>query len=162
MRPSERRTARHASVRCSALLAALELALAPACIRKPPGPAHASVDTTREGLQAVPRTEIEESVAMGLPLVIGEFAHAGVGCSRSIDYATILDESQRAGIGWLAWSWGPGNQDCGEMDMTTAGTFETLQGWGKEVSVDHPASIQKTAKIPESMYRSECAAQLTR
>jgi mannan endo-1,4-beta-mannosidase len=108
------------------------------------------------------RAEIEESVAMELPLVIGEFAHAGVGCSRSIDYATILSEAQRAGIGWLAWSWGPGNKDCGEMDMTTAGTFETLQGWGREVSVDHPASIQKTSKIPESMYRGECAVQLTR
>jgi mannan endo-1,4-beta-mannosidase len=108
------------------------------------------------------RAEIEESVAMGLPLVIGEFAHAGVGCSRSIDYPTILSEAQRAGIGWLAWSWGPGNKDCAEMDMTTAGTFETLQGWGTEVSVDHPASIQKTSKIPESMSRGECAVNVTR
>ncbi|HTV24675.1 MAG TPA: cellulase family glycosylhydrolase [Polyangiaceae bacterium] len=106
------------------------------------------------------RAEIEESVALNLPLVIGEFAHAGVGCSRSIDYATILTEAQRAGIGWLAWSWGPGNRDCNEMDMTTGGTFETLQGWGLEVSVSHPASIQKTSKIPASMARGECAVQL--
>jgi mannan endo-1,4-beta-mannosidase len=108
------------------------------------------------------RAEIEESVAMNLPLVIGEFAHAGVGCSRSIDYATILSEAERAGIGWLAWSWGPGNKDCGEMDMTTAGTFDTLQGWGREVSLEHAASIQKTSKIPESMQRGECAVQRPR
>jgi mannan endo-1,4-beta-mannosidase len=97
------------------------------------------------------KTEIAESVAAGLPLVIGEFAHVGNGCKRSIDYRTILDEAQRAGIGWLAWSWGPGNRDCAEMDMTTAGTFDTLQGWGREVAVDHPASIRNTSKIPASM-----------
>jgi len=108
------------------------------------------------------RSEIEESVAMDLPLVIGEFAHAGVGCSRSIDYSTILTEAERAGIGWLAWSWGPGNRDCNEMDMTTAGTFETLQGWGLDVSVNHPASIQKTAKIPRSMSGGACAVELGR
>jgi mannan endo-1,4-beta-mannosidase len=105
------------------------------------------------------RSEIAESVALNLPLVIGEFAHAGVGCSRSIDYSTILSEAERAGIGWLAWSWGPGNKDCGEMDMTTAGTFETLRGWGKDVSVEHAASIQKTSKIPASILRGECAVQ---
>jgi mannan endo-1,4-beta-mannosidase len=37
------------------------------------------------------------------------------------------------------------------MDMTTAGTFETLWGWGREVAVDHPASIRNTSKIPASM-----------
>jgi mannan endo-1,4-beta-mannosidase len=102
------------------------------------------------------KTEIAESVAMDLPLVIGEFAHAGVGCSRSIDYQTIIVEAERAGVGWLAWSWGPGNQDCGEMDMTTAGTFATLQGWGLDVAVTNPASIQKTSRIPASMRGGEC------
>ena len=106
------------------------------------------------------KAELEESVAMNLPLVIGEFAHAGVGCQRSIDYNTILTEAQRHEVGWLAWSWGPGNNDCGEMDMTSAGTFDTLRGWGLEVAVSHPASIQKTSRIPESMHRGECARQL--
>jgi mannan endo-1,4-beta-mannosidase len=39
--------------------------------------------------------ELEESVAMGLPLIVGEFAHAGVGCSRFIDYQTILAEAEK-------------------------------------------------------------------
>jgi mannan endo-1,4-beta-mannosidase len=102
-------------------------------------------------------TEIAEAAAGDIALVIGEFAHAGVGCSRSIDYRTIITEAQRAGIGWLAWSWGPGNLDCAEMDMTSAGTFETLQGWGREVALDHPASIRNTSRIPESMARGACA-----
>ncbi len=104
--------------------------------------------------------ELEQSVAMGLPLVIGEFAHAGVGCQKSIDYRGILDRAQQHGVGWLAWSWGPGNNDCAEMDMTTDGRFETLRDWGLEVAVTHPSSIQKTSRIPESMYRGECARRL--
>jgi mannan endo-1,4-beta-mannosidase len=106
------------------------------------------------------RAELEESVAMGLPLVVGEFAHAGVGCQKSIDYATIIDQAERHGVGWLAWSWGPGNKDCAEMDMTKDGRFDTLWGWGLEVAVTHPSSIQKTSRIPESVYRGECARQL--
>jgi len=105
-------------------------------------------------------TELEESVAMDLPLVIGEFAHAGVGCSKFIDYATIISEAQRHEVGWLAWSWGPGNNDCAEMDMTTDGRFETLRDWGLQVAVEHPASIKNTSRIPESVYRGECARQL--
>jgi mannan endo-1,4-beta-mannosidase len=116
------------------------------------GPSTADPGSTRRI-----KTEIEQWVAMDLPLVIGELAHAGVGCSRSIDYSTILSEAQAAGVGWLAWSWGPGNKDCAEMDMTSAGTFETLQGWGLDVVVKHPASIQKTSRIPHSMLHGECA-----
>jgi mannan endo-1,4-beta-mannosidase len=100
--------------------------------------------------------ELQESVDIGLPLIVGEFAHAGVGCSRSIDYKTILAQTRKHEIGWLAWSWGPGNQDCGEMDMTEDGRFETLHGWGLEVAVTDPNSIQKTSSVPESMLRGKC------
>ena len=60
-------------------------------------------------------------------------------------------------IGWLAWSWGPGNEDCGEMDMTEDGRFETLHGWGLKVAMTDPHSIQRTSRIPESVYRRQCA-----
>jgi mannan endo-1,4-beta-mannosidase len=106
------------------------------------------------------KSELEESVAMGLPLVIGEFAHAGVGCQKSIDYKTILSEADRHGIGWLAWSWGPGNNDCAEMDMTTDGKLESLRDWGLEVAITDPHSIKNTARIPESMHRGECARRV--
>jgi len=106
------------------------------------------------------QSEIRESVAMGLPLVIGEFAHAGVGCQKSIDYQTILSEAQQHEVGWLAWSWGPGNRDCAEMDMTSDGKFATLRAWGLDVAVTHPASIQRTSHIPESLRRGACARRL--
>jgi mannan endo-1,4-beta-mannosidase len=104
--------------------------------------------------------ELKESVDLGLPLVVAEFGHAGVGCSRFIDYKTILAETEKQKVGWLAWEWGPGNKDCAEMDMTTDGHFETLRGWGLEVAMTDPHSIQKTSKIPESVYRGRCARKI--
>ncbi len=91
---------------------------------------------------------LEESVSLDLPLVIGEFAPVAVGGAREIPYRFIMSEAERLDISWLAWSWGPGNTDCPEMDMTTRGSYNTLHGWGKEVCVDSSLSIQNTSVIP--------------
>jgi mannan endo-1,4-beta-mannosidase len=92
---------------------------------------------------------LQRSVDMGLPLIVGEFAPMGVKCREWIDYKTILQECQRHGIGWLAWSWGQvRNGDCHLMDMTggeARGRFEGLHGWGKEVAVTDPNSIMNTS-----------------
>ena len=118
------------------------------------------LNTTDPGSTKRIVAELQESADIGLPLIVGEFAHAGVGCSQSIDYKTILAKTHKHEIGWLAWSWGPGNQDCGEMDMTEDGRFETLHGWGLEVAVTDPNSIRNTSKIPESMLRGKCPRRL--
>lgn len=95
-------------------------------------------------------SEIQESVEMELPLIVGEFAPMGVGCKRGIDYKTIMEQCQRYEIGWLAWSWGlVNNSDCPLMDMTSdeqSGLYEGLHDWGLEVAVTDPNSIQKTAE----------------
>lgn len=92
---------------------------------------------------------IEKSVEMNLPLIVGEFAPMGVGCARSIDYHTIMEQCEKHKIGWLTWSWGyVKNGDCAEMDMTrgeSRGYFEALTDWGLEVAVTHPLSIKNTS-----------------
>jgi hypothetical protein len=93
--------------------------------------------------------EIEESVAMELPLIVGEFAHKAVGCVCCIPYQTIIEQCHKHDIGYFPWSWGPGNQDCEEMDMTEDGTFDTLHGWGEEVALTSPHSIQNVAVRPD-------------
>ncbi len=93
--------------------------------------------------------EIAESVATGLPLIIGEFASMGPGCSCCIPYDVIIEQAHLNGVGYLAWSWGPGNQDCAEMDMTEDGTFDSLHGWGLEVAITSPHSIQAIAVRPQ-------------
>lgn len=92
---------------------------------------------------------IDQSIELEIPLIIGEFAPIEVGCKCCIPYEFLLEYCQEKQIGWLAWSWGPGNSDCPEMDMTKNGEFETLYDWGLEVAVTHPFSIKNTSVRPE-------------
>jgi mannan endo-1,4-beta-mannosidase len=106
--------------------------------------------------------EIQQSVSMSLPLIVGEFAqHAVSNCSAEpFDYDTLLTLAQTNQIGWLAWSWGSvKNNDCkddGPFDMTTNGTFAGLSGWGLDVATTHEASIKNTSVRPASMTSGTC------
>jgi hypothetical protein len=101
-------------------------------------------------------TEIAQSVQMNLPLILGEFGPSAVGCEGTINYRLIMSECQKNEIGWLAWSWGPGNSDCEDMDMTTDNTFATLRGWGLEVATTDENSIKNTSVRPKSIVDGVC------
>ncbi|WP_420150010.1 glycoside hydrolase family 5 protein [Spirosoma sp.] len=104
------------------------------------------------------KDQFQAAVSAGLPFIVGEFsaygAYAGgasqCGPKGTVDYQTILSETQRHGIGWLLWEWGPGNTGGGDplcvvMDMTVDSKFSTLKGWGKEAAITNANSIQKTS-----------------
>lgn len=91
---------------------------------------------------------LQRSVNLNIPFIIGEFAPMEVKCKCCIPYHYIMDVCQKLEIGWLAWSWGPGNADCPGMDMTSKGTFDSLHGWGSEVALTHPNSIFNTSVRP--------------
>lgn len=101
---------------------------------------------------------IEKSIELDILFVIGEFSHITVNCAGNIPYKHIMAEAERLDIGWLAWSWGPGNSDCESMDMTTEATFESLKGWGLETAVTDPHSIQNTSIRPHSMVEGDCSS----
>ncbi|MBN2528215.1 MAG: cellulase family glycosylhydrolase [Deltaproteobacteria bacterium] len=104
--------------------------------------------------------EIKESVEMNLPLIVGEFAHVGASCVEAIPYLTIIEECQANDIGWLAWSWGPGNADCDEMDITSDNTFDGIQeGWGEEVLISDTNSVSNTSVRPYSIVNGECESK---
>lgn len=95
---------------------------------------------------------------LGLAFVVGEFANREPpGCGRPIDYRALIAEAHKAGIGWLAWSWGDNNRgsdwngDCGEFDMTDTFSASTLRGWGHEVMITDPNSAKNTTVIPYSL-----------
>ena len=109
------------------------------------------------------RTELQQSVDMDLPLIVGEFAqHAVYLCDQSpFAYTVLLEEAQRHEIGWLAWSWGSvGNSDCanqGSFDMTVDGTFGNWEAsWGEAVALSDPNSIKNTAHRPASIAQGSC------
>lgn len=104
------------------------------------------------------KDQFQAAVNAKLPFIVGEFAVYGAyaggasqcGPKGQVDYLTILSETQRLDIGWLAGKWGPGNVGGGDpldviMDMTVDSKFNTLKGWGKEVALTNANGIQKTA-----------------
>jgi mannan endo-1,4-beta-mannosidase len=99
-----------------------------------------------------------DALAKKLTLVVGEFANkTPPGCGGTLDYAALISEADKNDVGWLAWSWGDDdpstdwNSDCGEFDMATTFSFDTLRGWGKEVAISLPGSIENTAVRPKSL-----------
>ena len=104
----------------------------------------------------------DRTVDLSLPFIVGELANKQPpGCGASLDYKALLGEAERAQIGWLAWSWGDDNPstiwntDCGEFDMTSTFSYDTLQGWGKEVAVTLDSSIQNTSLRPYALTHDD-------
>jgi mannan endo-1,4-beta-mannosidase len=95
------------------------------------------------------QSAIDRSIVQDICLLIGEFAPMEVQCKCCIPYKFILAYAQQKSIGWLAWSWGPGNADCAQMDMTKTTAFATLFDWGLEVAVTDSNSIKNTAVRPK-------------
>jgi mannan endo-1,4-beta-mannosidase len=104
------------------------------------------------------------SVAMDLPLLVGEFASAAPDICTAVDYRAIIRQAARHDIGWLAWSWGDAdpaswwNEDhCPDsFDMTTTFSADSLRSWGKVVATDSPDSIRQTARRPRSLVTGRC------
>jgi mannan endo-1,4-beta-mannosidase len=100
------------------------------------------------------RDALKESVDMNIPFIVGEFGNVWDETEAGkIPYPVILEECQKNEIGWLAWSWGPGNQPQTWLDMTADGTFASLKGWGLEVAVTSPFGIQTTSRKPPSLEK---------
>lgn len=102
-------------------------------------------------------SELEESAAMELPLIVGEFGNQwDETTAGQIPYHAILEHTHRLGIGMLPWEWGPGNHPQTWLNMTEDGTYDTLFGWGLEVTVTDEFSIANTAARPASMVTGRC------
>ena len=89
---------------------------------------------------------ITDSVALNIPMIIGEFASVGVNCSVPILYKEIMKQSQLHEIGYLPWSWDNRNS-CNLHSMTKDNnqSFDTLWGWALELAVTDPNSIKNTS-----------------
>jgi mannan endo-1,4-beta-mannosidase len=108
--------------------------------------------------QAFYTSEFSSTTAAGIPLVVGEFGDVAWDCKTAVDYAILIEMANAHDIGWYAWSWGPGNNPCTSLDMTSNNTYEGLHGWGLEVAVTHPDSIQNTATPSLAVTAQGCLA----
>lgn len=103
-------------------------------------------------------TEIDKSIELDLPLIVGEFSYYAPGCDVEIPHNYIMETCHKKKISWLVWSWGPGNGDCRDMDMTTEGTFASYKhsGWSEDV-LSGPFGLQRTSKKhPYFSHNGEC------
>ena len=104
--------------------------------------------------------EIEQSVNMNLPLIVGEFGcwfdweGTEVTPETTIPYLTIIEQCHLNEIGYIAWSWFGNNTPI--LDMTEDGTYETLHDWGLEVAVTDSYSIQNTSVRPYFIEDGGC------
>ena len=113
------------------------------------------------------RSNLQQALDLGYPLVVGEFSqYGGFPCSdpaasicspaAEIDYRTILAACHELQLGWYAWEWGPGNDFndplCAVMDMTPDRLFAHLKpGWAQEVALSSSFGILQTSVTPASI-----------
>jgi mannan endo-1,4-beta-mannosidase len=113
------------------------------------------------------RSNLQQAVELGYPLIVGEFSqYGGFPCSNpaasicspeaEIDTQTILAACHELQLGWYAWEWGPGNDFndplCAVMDMTPDRLAAHLKpGWALEVALSSPFGIQQTSVTPASI-----------
>jgi mannan endo-1,4-beta-mannosidase len=95
-------------------------------------PTTASVDTV-----------LDRAVSMGVPLIVGEFGPQLQG--QNVAWQQILTKSQATRTGYLAWSWSGNDTMTANLNIVNDFSTSLTASWGRQVMVDHAASIQKTA-----------------
>ncbi len=89
------------------------------------------------------------AVTNNLPVMVGEFGNEwDTTAQGAIPYKIIMQYAFQDQIGYLPWSWGPGNNPQTFLDMTTDQTYATLHDWGLEVAVTNQYSIKNIAVRP--------------
>ena len=103
------------------------------------------IGTDSRGGYVFIKQRLDTSLSLGYPLIIGEFSQWGAWTGNGgsicagageVDYASMLRATGEDGIGWYAWSWGPGNNYsdplCVAMDMTDD-RIHVKMGWATDV-----------------------------
>jgi hypothetical protein len=106
------------------------------------------------------RGVIQRAVADRIPLIVGEFGFQhgddGSGNPRSIPFDAMMQEANRYGIGYLAWSWTGNSGGVEYLDLVDRLSGE-LTPWGVDL-VDGPSTdvdgIRETA-VPASVFTPE-------
>lgn len=98
---------------------------------------------------------VNASINDGLPIIIGEgpsptsYPNCGV-----LDYAHGLEALGNNDVGWLFWSWGgiPNGHCVPNFDLTDGDFGSWLTPHARDMAVDHPYSLLRSARRPASFY----------
>jgi mannan endo-1,4-beta-mannosidase len=89
-------------------------------------------------------TVLNRAVSMGVPLIVGEFGPQLQG--RNVAWQQVLTRCQANRQGYIAWSWSGNDAMNAPLNIVNDFNNQALTAsWGRQVMVDHAASISKTA-----------------
>ncbi|MBQ8177394.1 MAG: cellulase family glycosylhydrolase [Oscillospiraceae bacterium] len=90
------------------------------------------------------RTNIDNALGIGVPVVIGEFAAEHTG--GDVDEATIMSYCTSKNVGYLGWSWKGNNSDLASLDVANSWDGSSLTSWGNTL-INGANGIKATSKI---------------
>lgn len=102
------------------------------------------------------RDTLQRAADARVPLIVGEFGFQhgtdGQGNPIQIPYEVLLEEADRLGIGYIAWSWTGNSGGVEYLDMTAlTGSANELTDWGDDV-INGPNGIRATS-VPASIFQ---------
>ena len=110
------------------------------------------------------RSNIDRALAVGAPLVIGEFGHqhgSSVGQSTPVAFQEIMSYSQTHGVGYLGWSWKGNGSPVQYLDIVAEWDGRNPSaGWGVPLlahirQTSRPASVYPTMTPRAAPFESE-------
>jgi len=103
------------------------------------------------------RDTLQRAATAQVPFIVGEFGfqhgsdNQNQGNPYAIPYDVLLEESERLGFGYLAWSWTGNGGGVEYLDLTArSGSADELSAWGDGV-INGPNGIRATAE-PASIF----------
>lgn len=100
------------------------------------------------GSASVVKQNIDNSLNIGVPVVIGEFAAEHT--NGDVDEATIMNYCTQKNVGYLGWSWKGNNQDLASLDIAREWNGSSLTSWGNTL-INGTNGIKNTS-IPCSVF----------
>jgi len=90
------------------------------------------------------RTNIDNALAIGVPVVIGEFAADHT--NGDVDEATIMSYCTQKNVGYLGWSWKGNNDDLASLDISYTWDGSSYTSWGNTL-INGANGIKQTSSL---------------
>ena len=90
------------------------------------------------------KSNINNALAVGVPLVIGEFGHRHT--NGDVDEQTIMSYCEQKGVGYLGWSWKGNSGGVEYLDLVNSWDGSSLSEWGK-ILFNGDNGIKKTSSV---------------
>lgn len=96
------------------------------------------------GSASTVKTNIDNALGIGVPVVIGEFASEHT--NGDVDEATIMSYCTSKNVGYIGWSWKGNNSELAYLDIANSWDGSSLTTWGNTL-INGSNGIKATSKV---------------